>query len=154
MHSQITEHTVESHKFKVLGTRDFISKYWKFEFKGDRHKNIQCTLYTVTLFITAKHFTISVVFAQMYQFRLKSNFYLYIKLCGAPSPQCCKNIIKIISLVALEDFWRDSMVSFPSPILGCNAKLKNYLSLNMTKNVFKISDKARLKPVYSATEAS
>ena len=33
-------YSVESGKFEVLGTRNFISNYQKFELKGDRHKNI------------------------------------------------------------------------------------------------------------------
>ena len=33
--------TVGSRKFEVLGTRDFISKYRKFELLGGRNKSIQ-----------------------------------------------------------------------------------------------------------------
>ena len=33
-------YTVESHNLEVLGTRDFILNYRKFELWGGRHKNI------------------------------------------------------------------------------------------------------------------
>ena len=41
--------------------------------KVEGNKQIQCKLFIVTFFITAKFFTTSIVFAQMYQFSLNLN---------------------------------------------------------------------------------